>query len=121
MIINIQNPIPILQQDKSMITTNPFIPNEQKIKELEVLDEEANKIIENAYNKNKTNSISNLSLKEINKNVSSSFIGFLDDLFIKPDNIKWQEYLPIILQKDQRYTYFGILFIFIAIYMLLIH
>ena len=53
------NPVPILQQEKSSITTNPFIPNDQKIKELEIIDKEANKIIEDAYNKNKTSSIAN--------------------------------------------------------------
>lgn len=115
------NPVPILQQEKSNITTNPFIPNEQKIKELEIIDKEANKIIEDAYNKNKTSSISNLSIKDIITNISDSVIGLLDDLFAKPENINWKDYLSSILQKNQRYTYLGILFLIIAFYMLLVY
>lgn len=119
-IANISNAIPILQQERSKITTNPFIPNTQRIRELEELDIDANKIIEAEYNKNKTTSVVNLSIREINKNVSSSVIGLLDDLFKKPKDIPWRVYLPIIIQKDQRYTYIGVLFIIIAIYMLLV-
>lgn len=119
-IANISNAIPILQQERSKITTNPFIPNTQRIRELEELDIDANKIIEAEYNKNKTTSVVNLSIREINKNVSSSVIGFLDDLFKKPKDIPWRVYLPIIIQKDQRYTYIGVLFIIVAIYMLLV-
>ena len=115
------NPVPILQQQKSNITTNPFIPNEQKIKELEIIDKKANKIIEDAYNTNKTTSISNLSIKDIIINISDSVIGLLDDLFVKPENIDWPNYISSILQKNQRYTYIGILFLIIAFYMLLVH
>ena len=115
------NPVPILQQEKSNITTNPFIPSEQKIKELEIIDKKANKIIEDAYNTNKTTSISNLSIKDIIINISDSVIGLLDDLFVKPENIDWPNYISSILQKNQRYTYIGILFLIIAFYMLLVH
>jgi hypothetical protein len=115
------NPVPILQQEKSNITTNPFIPNDQKIKELEILDQEANKIIEDAYNKNKTTSISNLSIKDIITNIADSVIGFIDDLLSKPVDIPWKDYISSILQKNQRYTYIGILFLIIAFYMLLVH
>jgi hypothetical protein len=119
-IANISNAVPILKQERSQITTNPFIPNSQKIKELEELDKDAAEIIETEYNKNKTTSIYNLSIKEINKNVSSSVIGLLDDLFKKPKDIPWRLYIQMIIQKDQRYTYIGVLFIIVAIYMLLV-
>jgi hypothetical protein len=119
-IINISNPVSILQQQSSQIITNPFIPNDQKIKELEQLDKEASDIIEQEYNKNKTTSIANLSIKEINKNISLSCIGLLDDLFVKPNDISWSIYIPMIIQKDQRYAYIGVLFIIIAIFILLI-
>jgi hypothetical protein len=117
-IANIQNAVPILQQERSTITTNPFIPNEQKTIELEQIDKQANAIIEEQYNKNKTSSIFNLTISEINKNVAASFIGFLDDLFVKPQDMPWRIYIPMIIQKDQRYTYIGVLFILIAVYML---
>ena len=116
MTTTITNPIPILQQEKSQITTNPFIPNEQKEKELQVIDLEANKIIEEAYNKNKTTSIANLSIKDIITNTADSIIGLLDDLFTKPKDISWKDYIPNILQKDQRYTYIGFVFLILAFY-----
>jgi len=119
-IVNITNPIPILQQERSQITTNPFIPNEQQTLELEQLDTKANQIIEETYNKNKTNSIANLNLRDISKNISSSFIGILDDLFNKPEDIKWIDYIFFIFQKDQRYAYIGIVLLMIAFYMMII-
>lgn len=120
-IANISNIQPILQQERSKITTNPFIPNEQKTKELQELDKLANDVIEEQYNKNQTTSISNLSIRDITKNISSSFIGFFNDLFTKPKDISWTEYLQIILKKDQRHTYIGVLFILIAVYMLIVN
>jgi hypothetical protein len=117
-IANISNAIPILQQERSNITTNPFIPNEQRTMELEQIDKAANLIIEEQYNKNKTSSIFNLSLRDINTNISSSFIGFFNDLFLKPADMPWRIYVPMILERDQRYTYIGVLCIFIAVYML---
>lgn len=119
-IANLSNPQPILQEpSSSSINTNPFIPNKQKEIELKVIEKEANNIVQNAYNSNKTSSISNLTLKEINTNVSDSFIGFVDDLFVKPKDVPWKYYLPKILEKDQRYAYLGILLILISLYILL--
>ena len=111
-IANIQNPVNILQQERSKITTNPFIPNEQKIMELEIIDHESNEIIKKAHEKN---NIYNFSIKQINENISNSTIGFLDDIFIKPENNNWIEYLQIILLKEDRYVYFGFLLIIIVI------
>lgn len=120
-IINLQNPQPILQQDRSNIVTNPFIPNAQKEKELETINKEASDIIEKEYNKNKTSSILNQPIKDINKNIAESVIGILDDLFNKPDDTDWTSYIQTILQKDQRYAYIGILFILIAVYSLIVY
>jgi hypothetical protein len=113
----IQNPVNILQQERSKITTNPFIPNEQKIMELGIIDHESNEIIKKAYEKN---NIYNFSIKQINENISNSTIGFLDDLFIKPENNNWIEYLQIILLKEERYVYLGFLLIMFVIFMMLI-
>lgn len=118
-IVNITNPIPILQQERSQITTNPFIPNEQQTLELQELDKRANEIIEESYNKNKTNSIANLNLRDISKNISSSFTGIFDDLFNKPEDTKWVDYLFLIFQKDQRYAYIGVVLLMIAFYMMM--
>ncbi len=116
-IVNVQNPINILQQERSKITTNPFIPNEQKIREFETIDHESNEIIKKAYEKN---NIYNFSINQINENISKSTIGFLDDLFIKPENNNWIDYLQIILLKEERYVYFGFLLIIFVIFMMFI-
>jgi len=146
---DIKNPVNILQQEKSKITTNPlitgtsvktpvavpssivshqksnivtnaFIRDEQKQMEIDSLENEVNDIITKNYNDNITSSISNLSLSEINANISKSCIGILDDIFDKPKSTTWGEYVQIILKKDQRYTYIGFLLIFIAFYILLV-
>lgn len=148
---DIKNPVNILQQEKSKITTNPlitgtsvktpapapapssivshqksnivtnaFIRDEQKQMEIDSLENEVNDIITKNYNDNITSSISNLSLSEINANISKSCIGILDDIFDKPKSTTWGEYIQIILKKDQRYTYIGFLLIFIAFYILLV-
>lgn len=86
------NPQPILQQTKSQITTNPFI------KEAPV----------------------NLSFNEINKKVSVTFMSILEELFNKPENENWNEYLSDVFQKEDRLNYIAILIFFIVLYILLI-
>lgn len=120
-IANLLPPKPVLQQDKSsLVNTNPFIPNEQKTKELEAIQQEANDIIEAAYTQNQTSSIKNQTLSQLNKNIAQSVVEFLDDVFNKPDDIPWKHYLPMIFQKNQRYTYFGVLLMFISIFFLIV-
>ena len=118
--IDIKNPSQILQQQKSNIITNPFIPDTQKQMELDDMTDKVNNIILQNYNNNISSSIHNLSLSDINKNISKSCIGILDDAFNKPEHVKWTEYIQIIIKKDQRYTYLGFLLIFIAFYILLV-
>jgi hypothetical protein len=108
------NQLPILQQQPSKITTNSFIPQEQRVQELQVIEEEANKLVEEAYLQNKTSSIKYQSLDQINKNISSSVIGVIDDLLNKPHDIYWNVYILQIFQKDQRYAYIGILLVVIS-------
>jgi hypothetical protein len=110
----ISNPVNILAMERSNITTNPFIPNKQKIQEFEMIDNMANEIIKKAYEKN---DIYNYSINDISKKISSSFIGFLDELFIKPPNENWFEYLQVILLKEDRYVYFGFVLILFVIFM----
>lgn len=89
------NPTPILQQTKSIITTNPLIIEKQE-------------------------DIANPTFKDINKGVSITFIGLLDDMFNKPDDIDWFTYLKEILKKDKRYNYLTVLLFLIALYILLV-
>lgn len=107
----------ILQQNPSSITTNPFIPSEQRYIELQSIENDANKIIEDHYIKNKTTSIKYKTLQEINENISNSIIGIIDDLFKKPETTGWGVYIIEIFTKEQRYAYIGILLIIISIIM----
>lgn len=116
----IESPNNILSQQKSNITTNPFITDTQKEKEINILQKEINQIIVDDYNKNLTSSISNQTLSEINKNISISCIELMNDMLNKPGDIYWIEYIQFVLKKNQRYAYIGILLIIIAIYLLLI-
>jgi hypothetical protein len=112
-IANIRNPQNVLQEPRSKITTNPFIPEAQRTAELDQIQDQANAIIEQQYLANRTSTIQNMSLKEIMRNISNSVIGFLDDVLNKPGNIRWRDYIPKILKQDQRYTYIG--FVLIAV------
>jgi hypothetical protein len=112
---NIQNPFPILQQPKSEITTNPFISNEQKIIEIEEIQKEANKIIEDVYKENKISGLKYTTFSDINSRISDSIIGILNDLFEKPNDVSFFEYIQTIFLKEQRYAYIGVFLIFIAL------
>lgn len=101
MIVNIHNPIPILQQKPSFITTNTLIP-----KNFQQTNDEVS-INKNAEKDNG---------KSINQKISSDIIEFFNDFYEKPDNEKWSEYLIKISTKNNRLKYIGILFILIAIY-----
>jgi hypothetical protein len=117
-IANLTQQPPILQQQKSKIITNPFISDNVKLAELNDLQDNANLIIQNEYDK--STGISSLSLFEIHKNITNSFIGFLNDLLNKKDDSPWIEYFFAILKKDQRYVYIGMLLIIIAFIILLV-
>jgi len=117
-IINIQNPEPILLQERSKITTNPFIPNEQREIELSMLDKRSNDIL---IKKNQQSKFTNLSIQQINANISKSVIELMDDLFMKPESESWIDYIKEIMQKDDRYSYIGILLILIAVYMIIVY
>jgi hypothetical protein len=95
-IVPISNPIPILQQESSNITTNTLIPKNTSI-EID-LPQSNNPIKIEYFTK-----------------VSSSFIDFFNDLFIKPDDIDWITYLQKITLKNDRYYYIGIFCIAMAI------
>lgn len=101
MIVNIHNPVPILQQKPSSITTNTLIPkNFQQTNVQESLNFQIKK-------NNKTS---------INQRISSDIIGFFNDFYTKPDNENWQNYIIKISNKNNRLVYIGIFFISIAIY-----
>lgn len=108
-ILPLNSPINILQQPKAEITTNPFIKpiTADQIEEVEKI-EEIEKINFEKIDKN-------IPFAEINEKLSLNFIGFIDDIFNKPNNDNWINYITIILNKDDRYTYFAIFLFLIAL------
>jgi len=118
-ISNLTQPVPILQQQKSVITTNPFIPDSIKVAELTSIQNNANEIMKSEYKKN--TGVNQFSLTDLHKNITKSFMGVLNDSLNKDDESSWFEYIFIILGKDQRYVYIGILLIITALIILLIN
>ena len=99
-ILPLNTPINILQQPKAEMTTNPFIV-EAEIKDENEKDHK------------------NLPFSKINENIAVNFMGLLDDLFNKPEDEHWRIYLPMILSKNDRYTYLAILIFFVALFIIL--
>lgn len=104
----VQNPYPILQQKKSIITTNPFIIDTQSSKSIS-LDKWNNIYIKNLSKINK-----------INNKISSSVLEFLDELYEKPKDKNWIIYLTHCFNKKNRTIYFTLLFMYILIIILII-
>lgn len=103
----IQNPINILQQEKSFITTNPFIQPLQ--------DTQLNENIKDIQSPKPP------TFYDINRKLSTSIMGLIDDIFEKPDDIPWLKYIQMILDKDERYTYLTVLFIFTSLFIILLN
>ena len=106
----IQNPINILQQEKSSITTNPFV--QPKLYTVQENLQDTPK--DTPKDKPPT-------FYDINKKLSTAIMGLIDDLFEKPDDIPWLKYIQMILDKDERYTYLTVLFIFTTLFIILIN
>jgi hypothetical protein len=97
---SVDNPMPILQQTKANITNNLFIKP--------ILQDNQTVLQDNNNNTSK-----------INQQLSTVFIGFIDDCFNKPDNIDWRYYGPMILRKDNRFTYIIVFLIIISLFIML--
>ena len=144
--IPFSNPVPILQQTKSKMVHNSlidqkidqkivtqipiqqltddiqphaFISESQKQQELNNLQKEANHIFDKSFVHE--SGIQNLSILEINNRISDSVVGILNDIYIKPSNEDWIPYFFKILKYKERYTYIGIILIFISLYIYIIH
>jgi hypothetical protein len=109
----------ILKQSQSQVLTNSFIPPEQQEKEIQEMTIVANKIVQDTYD-NHNKSIKTQTLEEIITGVSDACIGISRDLFLKPDNTGWVEYGGVIIYKDNRYAYLGVLLIFIVLYIYIV-
>lgn len=95
----VQDPKPILQQQKAQLTTNPFI---KKVPE-PILEKEEEEVV-----------------PKINRELSIHIIGFMDDMFEKPDSVEWHHHIKQCIQKENRMLYMTILMIFIILFIILI-
>jgi hypothetical protein len=93
----VQDPKPILQQQKAKMTTNPYIK-----KAPEPIQEKKDDV------------------PKINRELSIHIIGFMDDMFEKPDSVEWHNHILQCIQKERRMLYMTILIIFIILFMVLI-
>ena len=145
------NPIPILQQPKSEIITNPFIVPFDKYHNIVPYDlittgsttptiittetttptisttetTPSNSIMPTNFTTNSTTNstettIENHSFSKIVENTSITFVGILDDIYRKPDDVSWLEYIRQIVVKNNRFNYIAIILFFIVLYILLV-
>lgn len=114
-IVNIQNPIPILQQPKSSVIKNILIPNEQQEVEYEIIDTKEKEKLDEENEKMKKTGIKYTSFATLHTRISESILGVIVDFFEKPKDEYWIEHIPNIFIKDQRYAYIGMFLVIIAI------
>jgi hypothetical protein len=114
-IVNLQNPIPILQQPKSEIITNKLIPNRQKVEEYEIIDNIELRKQQEQKIKLENNGIKYASFATIHTRISESIIGIITEIFDKPYNEGIFEHINNTFTKNQRYAYIGLLLIMISI------
>lgn len=116
----VQNPIPILQQKKADMTTNPFI-NDSVTHEQDNQVNETNEVNDqNIVKKSKKNKYT-VGFMKFNTEFSNSVMGFFDDIYEKPEDKKWQEHIVYIVKKDNRHNYLGVLLIFVIMFMILVN
>lgn len=68
----------------------------------------------------KENNIYNKSLKTIIREMSTSMINLIEELYEKPKEEKWNEYILKVLTKDDRMIYIGFLLVIISISIMII-
>lgn len=119
-VINIQNPIPILQQPKSFITTNPLIPNQQQEIEYTTIDIKEMEKQNKQYSEIQENGIKYTSFATMHSKISESIVGVLTDLFEKPKGQNTFEHIQYIFTKDQRYAYIGLFLVILSLIIILI-
>jgi len=105
----------ILKQTRSEVLTNSFISKESKESEIKELEIVANEIVADAYKK-KNRGLKDMTIEEIMTSMSDACVGISRDLYKKPDNVGWVDYSSIIVLKNGRYKYIGLMIIFIVLY-----
>jgi len=114
-VINIQNPIPILSQPKSVITTNVLIPNKQQEIEYIVTDTIEKDKMDRENNEIKSMGIKYTSFATIHNKISNSILGVLTELFVIPEDMTIFEHIINVFTKEQRYAYIGVFLVILSL------
>ena len=112
--ITISNPVPILQQPKADLTTNPFISGTTPTQQM---TPPSTQQISTQENDSSLSGV--IGFTDFNKKMSNSIMGMMDDMYEKPNNVSWQEYIPYVVGKEHRYNYLGVTIIFIIMFIIL--
>jgi len=96
----VQNPKPILQQERAELTTNEYI--KPKFTESEPKPEEETVTI------------------KINREMAVNLLGLMDDLINKPNGMNWHDHVIQCVQKEDRIMYTTVLTIFIVLFIVLV-
>lgn len=68
-----------------------------------------------------SNKIKSLTVDELIKDMSSSLLSLIDELYEKPYDISWLDYLQQILTKGRRITYIGAVFVILSVFIMFIN
>jgi hypothetical protein len=68
-----------------------------------------------------TNKVPKMTIQELIEDMSKSLLSLIDELYEKPDNESWSNYLQEILTKDRRMTYLGTLFVILSVFIMFIN
>jgi len=127
--ITISNPVPILQQPKADLTTNPFISGTtptQQISTQQTTPQISTQQISTQQTTTPQSTQENdsslpgvIGFTDFNKKMSNSIMGIMDDMYEKPNDVSWQEYIPYVVGKESRYNYLGVTIIFIIMFIIL--
>jgi hypothetical protein len=116
---NAYGEISILKQSRSDFITTGLISAEARNKELKEIEVLSNEIVSKVHTE-KEKSIRYMTLQEILTNTSDACISIITELTSKPKSTSWGEYIQVVLTKDDRYMYVGILLVVLSIWIYLL-
>jgi hypothetical protein len=108
----------ILKQSRADFITTGLVSAEGRENELREIEVEANNIMSKVFDE-KNKSIKHMTLQEILTNTSDTCIGIVTDLTHKPSETPWGEYIQVVLSKEKRYVYIGIILVVMSIWIYL--
>lgn len=123
----VKNPVPVLQQPVSKMTSNTWLNRTQPSTTIKS-GQQLNNFGKGATAPSNVNQAviqpalqTSPSFTEINKNLSITVIDIMNELLNKPDDIPWKNYINMTVDKDDRYIYISILLIMIVLIIILVY